>query len=331
MTDRLVLSVSEAAEALGVSDDLVYELTERGELPCLRFGRRKLIPRQAIELVVELAIADFDPGALLASLNRTPHRMTTDRKPAADPTPAGNGSRARLLPHGDDATAATVPRSVPGRHQATEQVGGHTITGLLEVGVDGEGGAPSSGVAEPPGNGAQVHARSEKRGCHEMPEVVEADVVEADVVTETVELQAHEARSPRNRPVGLVGEHEGGRRQGYAACEGGLRHPGPLPLEEGDGAGVEGEAADRAAGLGPGALDRPVFAHGDGAGDGEGAEVKVEVGPPQRQEFAPACSCDGGEDEEQGEGGVVALRLFEEGEHGVGRRGVDLALGPRTG
>lgn len=68
-TDRLVLSVAEAAEALGVSDDLVYELTERGELPCLRFGRRKVIPRRAIELLVKSAIADFDPGAVLTSLN----------------------------------------------------------------------------------------------------------------------------------------------------------------------------------------------------------------------------------------------------------------------
>jgi excisionase family DNA binding protein len=68
MTERLVLSVAEAAEALGVSDDLVYELTQRGELPCLRFGRRKVIPRRAIELLVEAAVADFDLDAVLTSL-----------------------------------------------------------------------------------------------------------------------------------------------------------------------------------------------------------------------------------------------------------------------
>ena len=45
LVERLVLSIAEAAEALGVSDDLVYELTERGDLPCLRLGRRKVIPR----------------------------------------------------------------------------------------------------------------------------------------------------------------------------------------------------------------------------------------------------------------------------------------------
>ncbi len=72
MTDALVLSVAEAAKALGVSDGLVYELTERGQLPCLRFGRRKLIPRRAVELLVESAVADFDPPAVLTS--PTEHR-----------------------------------------------------------------------------------------------------------------------------------------------------------------------------------------------------------------------------------------------------------------
>lgn len=49
---KLVLSVAEAAEVLGVSDDLIYELTARGELPCLRLGRRKVIPTVAIEAMI---------------------------------------------------------------------------------------------------------------------------------------------------------------------------------------------------------------------------------------------------------------------------------------
>jgi len=68
MSDTLVLSVSEAAQALGVSDDLVYSLTERGDLPCLRFGRRKVIPRRAIELLIEKAMGGFDPNAVLMRL-----------------------------------------------------------------------------------------------------------------------------------------------------------------------------------------------------------------------------------------------------------------------
>ncbi len=66
--ERFVLSIAEAAQALGVSDDLVYELTERGELPCLRFGRRKVVPLRAIELVVDAALSGFDPTAVLTVL-----------------------------------------------------------------------------------------------------------------------------------------------------------------------------------------------------------------------------------------------------------------------
>lgn len=79
-TERLVLSIAEAAEALGVSDDLVYELTERGELPCLRFGRRKVVPRRAIQLVVDAALNDFDPTAVIAALAG---RRTGNRGPSA--------------------------------------------------------------------------------------------------------------------------------------------------------------------------------------------------------------------------------------------------------
>ena len=54
---RLVLTVREAAEALGVSNDLVYELTARGDIPSLRLGRRRVIPRRAIEMMVEETLA----------------------------------------------------------------------------------------------------------------------------------------------------------------------------------------------------------------------------------------------------------------------------------
>jgi excisionase family DNA binding protein len=84
MTDRLVLSVAEAAEALGVSDDLVYELTQRGELPCLRFGRRKVIPRRAIELLVEAAVADFDLDGVLTSLGGRTEPVSSNGTDPAD-------------------------------------------------------------------------------------------------------------------------------------------------------------------------------------------------------------------------------------------------------
>ncbi len=67
----LVLSVAAAAEMLGISDDLVYELIEREQLPCLRLGRRKLVPRRAIELLVESVMGGFQPEDVLAVLHFT--------------------------------------------------------------------------------------------------------------------------------------------------------------------------------------------------------------------------------------------------------------------
>lgn len=68
MTTPLFLSVVETAGLLGVSDDTVYELVARGDLPCAEFGRRKMIPRRAIDIVLDRAMEGFDPDTLLARL-----------------------------------------------------------------------------------------------------------------------------------------------------------------------------------------------------------------------------------------------------------------------
>jgi len=72
----LFFSVATAAQTLGVSDDTVYELVQRGELPSLRIGRRRVIPRRAVELVVEHLLADFDPSILADRLSATEERRT---------------------------------------------------------------------------------------------------------------------------------------------------------------------------------------------------------------------------------------------------------------
>ena len=49
---RLVYTVSEAAELLGIGRSTAYELVARGELPTVRIGRRLVVTRPAlIELV----------------------------------------------------------------------------------------------------------------------------------------------------------------------------------------------------------------------------------------------------------------------------------------
>lgn len=53
--DRLTVSVEEAAALLGISRALAYELVRRGDLPCLRLGRRVVVPRKALENFIEAA------------------------------------------------------------------------------------------------------------------------------------------------------------------------------------------------------------------------------------------------------------------------------------
>jgi excisionase family DNA binding protein len=53
--ERLTLSVEEAAQLLGISRALAYELVRRGELPRLQLGRRILVPRRALEELVAAA------------------------------------------------------------------------------------------------------------------------------------------------------------------------------------------------------------------------------------------------------------------------------------
>ena len=46
---RLCVTVPEAAEMLGISRNFAYQLVKEGKLPSIRFGKRILIPRVALE------------------------------------------------------------------------------------------------------------------------------------------------------------------------------------------------------------------------------------------------------------------------------------------
>jgi excisionase family DNA binding protein len=55
MEDCLTLTVDEAAQVLGISRALAYELIARGEIPSLRLGRRIVVPRRALDLLLAQA------------------------------------------------------------------------------------------------------------------------------------------------------------------------------------------------------------------------------------------------------------------------------------
>ena len=43
--EKLVYSVQEAAEVLGISKSYMYELARRGEVPALKLGKRLVVPK----------------------------------------------------------------------------------------------------------------------------------------------------------------------------------------------------------------------------------------------------------------------------------------------
>ena len=50
---RIVLTVPEAARALGLGRNQAYAAVRRGELPAIRVGRRLLVPLAALERLVD--------------------------------------------------------------------------------------------------------------------------------------------------------------------------------------------------------------------------------------------------------------------------------------
>ena len=52
-TERLVLTIPEAAKLLGISKGLMYQLTRREVFPIFPVGARKLIPKRAFYQWVE--------------------------------------------------------------------------------------------------------------------------------------------------------------------------------------------------------------------------------------------------------------------------------------
>ena len=53
--NRLTLSVEEAAEVLGISRALAYDAVHRGEIPHIKIGRRLLVPKAALDHLLEVA------------------------------------------------------------------------------------------------------------------------------------------------------------------------------------------------------------------------------------------------------------------------------------
>ena len=54
--DRLTLTVEEAGRLLGISRALAYRMARTDRLPTVRFGNRIVVPKKAIETMLERSV-----------------------------------------------------------------------------------------------------------------------------------------------------------------------------------------------------------------------------------------------------------------------------------
>lgn len=53
MEEKLTLNIVEAAKLLGIGRNLCYDRVKTGEIPVIKIGRRFLVPRRALERLLE--------------------------------------------------------------------------------------------------------------------------------------------------------------------------------------------------------------------------------------------------------------------------------------
>ena len=50
--EKLTLTVTETAKCLGIGRNSAYEAIARGEIPAVKFGKRLLVPKAALEILL---------------------------------------------------------------------------------------------------------------------------------------------------------------------------------------------------------------------------------------------------------------------------------------
>jgi excisionase family DNA binding protein len=60
--EKQTLTIGEAAQILGLGRNSAYEAVRRGEIPALKIGRRLIVPRPALERLLDLGPASSGVG-----------------------------------------------------------------------------------------------------------------------------------------------------------------------------------------------------------------------------------------------------------------------------
>jgi excisionase family DNA binding protein len=113
----LTLSVPEAAQLLGVSRALAYQLVARGELPSLRLGKRLVIPRHVIDALLSSCTGVGATG--VASPTSPDWELADGGGESARHDANSNGHAQDQDPHIEPPSAPTKGSPRPSRGPAT--------------------------------------------------------------------------------------------------------------------------------------------------------------------------------------------------------------------
>lgn len=62
-TSKLTISITEAAERLGISRNLAYEAARRGDIPTIKIGKRLLVPITTLDRLLANGNRTLEPVA----------------------------------------------------------------------------------------------------------------------------------------------------------------------------------------------------------------------------------------------------------------------------
>ena len=96
--NRATLTVDEAAQVLGIGRNTAYEAVRRGEIPAIRFGRRYVVPRVGLELLVG-PLPDEPTGGGPAWAGQV-HEDDAEDDDASESVYAGQTRGGHLMPVG---------------------------------------------------------------------------------------------------------------------------------------------------------------------------------------------------------------------------------------
>jgi excisionase family DNA binding protein len=106
--DPLVITVVEAAALLGISRNTAYSLIANDQLPHLRLGRRIVIPRHALERLLETALASSASGPV-GSMDALRGSGSEDDRPAGRTRPTLDEEGGRIPAWKDSGRCNAVP------------------------------------------------------------------------------------------------------------------------------------------------------------------------------------------------------------------------------